>query len=195
MPPTTSFDAVEMVKGGDYQAFATLFAKYRKRLAVFLRYQTSPELRSVVEIDDLLQETFLRAFRDLGAFHYEAPGSFWNWLASIAAHVVMDTARFQSRQKRQAEAMVPFRSESNPHGADPVDAKTPSLLLSEKEAVQSLIERLDALPEDYRRVIVWSKIEGLTTAEIAARLGKSREAAALLLHRALKRFRGLAAER
>jgi DNA-directed RNA polymerase specialized sigma24 family protein len=39
-----------------------------------------------------------------------------------------------------------------------------------------------------------AKVEGLTTAEIAAKLGKSREAAALLLHRALKRFRALAAE-
>jgi RNA polymerase sigma-70 factor (ECF subfamily) len=193
-PPTTSFGAVERVKGGDYDAFSALFAKYRRRLAVLLRYKAGPELLSVVEIDDLLQETFLRAFRDIEHFTYESPGSFWNWLSSIAGHIVLDTARFQGRQKRQAAQVVRFRSPSNPNGPDPLDPKTPSLLLSEKEAVQSLFERLDALPEDYRQAILLAKVEGLTTAEIAAKLGKSREAAALLLHRALKRFRALAAE-
>jgi RNA polymerase sigma-70 factor (ECF subfamily) len=195
MPPhTTSFGAVESVKGGDYDAFAALFAKYRRRLAVLLRYKAGPELRSTVEIDDLMQETFLRAFRDIQHFTYESPGSFWNWLSSIAGHVVMDAARFDGRQKRQAADVVRFRSASNPNGPDPVDAKTPSLLLSEKEAVGTLFERLDALPEDYRQAILLAKVEGLSTAEVAARMGKSREGAALLLHRALKRLRALAEE-
>ncbi|HLY15582.1 MAG TPA: sigma-70 family RNA polymerase sigma factor [Bryobacteraceae bacterium] len=188
-PPTTSFGAVEKVKSGDYDAFSALFGKYRRRLAVFLRYTAGPELLATFEIDDLLQETFLRAFRDVARFTYESPGSFWNWLASIAGHVVLDAARFQGRQKRHAAEILRFRSETNPLGPDPVDCKTPSLLLSEKEAVAALFERLDALPEDYRQVILLAKVEGLSTAEIAARLGKSRENAALLLHRALKRFR------
>jgi DNA-directed RNA polymerase specialized sigma24 family protein len=54
-----------------------------------------------------------------------------------------------------------------------------------------LLERLDALPADYRQAILLAKIEGLSTAELAERMGKSREAAALLLHRAVKRFREL----
>lgn len=191
-PPTTSFGAIERVKGGDYEAFSTLFAKYRRRLAVLLRYKAGAELLASVEIDDLLQETFLRAFRDLQQFTYESPGSFWNWLSSIAGHVVQDSARFQGRQKRQPGEVVRFRSETNPAGPDPADFKTPSLLLSEKEAVETLFKRLDALPEDYRQAILLAKVEGLATSEIAAKLGKSRQSAALLLHRALKRFRALA---
>jgi RNA polymerase sigma-70 factor (ECF subfamily) len=194
MTPTTSFGAVEKVKGGDDGAFAALFAKYRRRLAALLRYKAGPVLLATVEVDDLLQETFLQAFRDIGRFQYAAPGSFWNWLASIASHVVQDAARFQGRQKRNAGDVVRFRSPSNPDGPDPVDRKTPTLLLSEKEAVQSLFERLEALPSDYREAILLAKIEGLSTSEVAARMGKTREAAALLLHRALKRFRALAGE-
>ena len=193
MTPTTSFGAVERVKGGDYDAFAALFSKYRRRLAALLRYKAGPALLATVEVDDLLQETFLQAFRDIGRFNYQAPGSFWNWLASIAGHVAQDAARFQGRQKRAGD-VVRFRSASNPDGPDPVDAKTPTLLLSEKEAVAALFERLEALPPDYREAILLAKIEGLSTAEIAARMGKTREAAALLLHRALKRFRALAGE-
>jgi len=191
-PPTTSFHAVERVKGGDYNAFAALFGKYRRRLAALLRYKAGADLLEAVEIDDLLQETFLRAFRDIEHFSYESPGSFWNWMASIAGHVVLDAARFEGRQKRHAAEVVRFRSPSNPHGPDLIDSKTPSLLLSEKEAVQLFFKRLEALPEDYRQAILLTKVEGLSTAEIAARLGKSREAVALLLHRALKRFRSVA---
>ena len=192
--PTTSFRAVQRVRSGDAEGFSTLFAKYRPRLAVLLRYKAGSELLASVEIDDLLQETFLRAFRDIDHFAYESPGSFWNWLASIAGHVVLDAVRFQGRQKRHAGEVVRFRSESNPDGPDPVDTKTPTLLLAEKERVEALFLRLEALPEDYRQAILLAKVEGLTTAEIAQRLGKSREAAALLLHRALKRFRALARE-
>jgi RNA polymerase sigma-70 factor (ECF subfamily) len=193
-PPTTSFGAVEKVKGGDYHAFATLFAKYRRRLAALLRYKAGADLLAAVEVDDLLQETFLRAFRDIQRFNYQAPGSFWNWLASIAGHVVEDAARFEGRQKRNAADVVRFRSATNPGGPDPVDLKTPTLLLSEKEDVAALFVRLDALPPDYREAILLAKIEGLSTSELAARLGKTREGAALLLHRALKRFRALAGQ-
>ncbi len=194
MTPTTSFGAVEKVKGGDYHAFAALFAKYRRRLAALLRYKAGADLLAAVEVDDLLQETFLRAFRDIQRFNYQAPGSFWNWLASIAGHVVEDAARFEGRQKRNAADVVRFRSATNPGGPDPVDLKTPTLLLSEKEDVAALFVRLDALAPDYREAILLAKIEGLSTSELAARLGKTREGAALLLHRALKRFRALAGQ-
>jgi len=60
--------------------------------------------------------------------------------------------------------------------------------------VQALFARLEGLPPDYREAILLAKVEGLSTAEIAARMGKTREAVALLLHRALKRLRALAGE-
>jgi DNA-directed RNA polymerase specialized sigma24 family protein len=55
-----------------------------------------------------------------------------------------------------------------------------------------MLARLNTLPSEYRQVILWAKMEGLSTKEMAERLGRSREATALLLHRALKRFRALA---
>jgi RNA polymerase sigma factor (sigma-70 family) len=70
-----------------------------------------------------------------------------------------------------------------------VDSKTPSRLLSQDEAFTSLLRDLDALPDDYREVILLIKVEGLSTQEAAERMGKSREAIALLLHRAIQRLR------
>ncbi len=190
---TSSFGLIELAKQGEQEAFSRLFERYERRLAVLIHVKLGPELRSAVEVDDILQETFARAFAGIRQFTYRSPGGFMAWLASIAGHVIVDAARYHGRERRAGEA-VRFRSVSNPAGPEPADTATPSRMLRHKEAVDSLLQRLDALPPDYREVIVLAKIEGLTTAEVAERIGKSREAAALLLHRALKRFRALAEE-
>lgn len=190
-PATSSLRLIDRIKNGDREAFSPLFEKYRPRLAVLIHYRLGPQLRQFVEVDDLLQETFLKAFNDMGRFEYRTPGSFMLWLAAIAEHVIVDLARSHGRQKRHANEIVGFRTESRPDGVELVDSKTPSRLLTEKQRVQDLLEKLDALPDEHRQVILMAKIEGLSTQEMAERLGRSRGATALLLHRAIKRFREL----
>jgi RNA polymerase sigma-70 factor (ECF subfamily) len=188
---TSSFSLVDRVKNGDHAAFALLFEKYKRRLAVLIHYKLSPELRRFAEVDDVLQETLIEAYRDIDSFSYRKPGSLFTWLSRISDHVIADLARFHGRQKRHPADLIRFRSESNPEGPEPVDTRTPSRVLSEKEGVLALIERLNQLPEDYRQAILLSKVEGLSTEEVAARTGRSKEAVALLLHRAIKRFRSI----
>jgi RNA polymerase sigma-70 factor (ECF subfamily) len=188
--PTSTFDLLEQAQAGDRNAINRAFEKYQRRLAVLVHFKLSDRVRSFAEVDDIVQETFLRAFRDLQNFHYHAPGSFLRWLSAIADHAVVDRVRYQDRERRAGEE-IPFRSASNPAGPEPVDTETPSRLLAQQEAVDRLLARLSALPEDYRTAILLAKIEGLSTAEMAERLGKSREAVALLVFRAVKRFRAL----
>ena len=188
---TTSLGLIQRVKAGDQDAFTSLFDRYYRRLAVLIHYKLSDKLRGTMEVDDLLQETFLRAFRDIEHFSYRAPGSFLRWLASIADHVVIDAARTQGRLRR-AGMPVRFRSASNPGGPEPLDTKTPSRILAQQEAIDGLLARLDALTDEYRQVILMAKMEGLSTQEMSQRLGRTREATSLLLHRALKRFKELA---
>jgi RNA polymerase sigma-70 factor (ECF subfamily) len=64
-------------------------------------------------------------------------------------------------------------------------------VLAQEERLQALIGKLDALPEQYREVLLLAKMEGLTTEEISSRLGKPRPAVSLLLFRALRRLREL----
>ena len=191
--PTSTFALLEKAKTGDEQALSRAFEKHRRRLAVLIHYKLSPHARQSCEVDDLVQETHMRAFRDIGRFTYQSPGSYLRWLSSIADHVIVDRMRYLNRERRAGEE-VPFRSASNPAGPDPADTKTPSRLFAQQEAVARLLARLDALPEDYRQVLILATIEGLTTAEMAERLGKTREAVALLVFRALKRFREIARE-
>ena len=187
---TSTHDMVRRVKDGDREAFSDLFAKYRPRLASLIHFRLGPELRRFVEVDDVLQETLLRAYRDIEKFDYRGSGAFMNWLARIADHVIADLARSHGRIKRAGED-VRFRSEGNPGGPEPIDSMTPSRIFRENEELGKLIAKLDLLPDDYRTAIMLAKVEGLTTREMAERLGKSNEAVALLVHRAVKRFRAL----
>jgi RNA polymerase sigma-70 factor (subfamily 1) len=175
---------------GDEAALSRAFEKVRRRLAVLVHFKLSPRTRDFSEVEDVVQETCLRAFRDLDGFSYQSPGSFLRWLSSIADHVIIDRIRYAGRARRAGDE-VPFRSPSNPQGPEPADTKTPSRLFAQQEAVERLLDRLSALPEDYRQAILMARIEGLTTAEMAERLGKSREAVALLVYRAVRRFRAL----
>jgi len=189
-PHTSSHGLVERAQQGDQDAFSRLFEKCRPRLAVIIHCRLSSDLRRDADVDDILQETMLRAFRDIQRFEYRAPGSFMSWLVRIAEHVVVDMARAQDRQKRAGEH-VRLRSESNPGGPEPAHSYTPSRIFRENESLGQLVETLNLLPEDYRRVILLAKVEGLSISEIAARLEKSNEATSLLLHRAIKRLQSL----
>jgi RNA polymerase sigma-70 factor (ECF subfamily) len=188
--PTSTFDLLERAANGDAEALSRAFEKHRRRLAVLVRFKLGPRTRKFADAEDVVQETCLRAFRDIGHFSYQSPGSFFRWLSAIADHVIVDRVRYRNRECRAGEE-VRFRSETNPLGPEPADTATPSRLLAQREAIERLLDRLDALPEEYRQAILMAKIERLSTAEMAERLGKSREAVALLTYRAIKRFREL----
>ncbi len=190
---TTSLGLLERARNGDRAAFDALLERYWRRLAVMIHYRMSEPLRRQVGPEDILQETMFRAARDIGGFAYRQPGSFLSWLASIADRVIADAARHGSRQKRDVHRNVAVWSDSHPGGIrPPADSRTPSRILAGKQRLDRLITRLDQLPPDYRDVIVLVRVQGLSTGEAANRMGRSREAVSLLLHRALKRFRELA---
>lgn len=190
LSPTSTFDLLEQARNGNRQSLSRAFEKYRRRLAVLVHFKLGSHARELADAEDVVQETCLRAFRDIASFSYQSPGSFFRWLSAIADHVIVDRVRYRNRECRAGDE-VRFRSETNPLGPDPADTRTPSRLLAQREAVERLLDRLNALPEDYRQAILMAKIERLSTAEMAERLGKSREAVALLVYRAVKRFREL----
>jgi RNA polymerase sigma-70 factor (ECF subfamily) len=179
---------LDQAKAGDADSLSRALERNRRRLTVLVHFKLGPRARQLSDAEDVVQEVYLRAFRAIGQFTCESPGSLLRWLSVIADRVIVDRARYQGREKRAGEE-VPFRSPSNPLGPEPLDTRTPSRLLAQQEAVARLLARLNALPEEYRRAILMAKIEGLSTAEMAEQLGKSREAVALLVYRAVKRFR------
>jgi DNA-directed RNA polymerase specialized sigma24 family protein len=80
---TSTYDLLARIGQGDEAAFTTLFEKYQNRLALLIHYKLSPGLRRMADVDDVLQETFFEAFRDLKQFRYQKPGGFLGWLSRI----------------------------------------------------------------------------------------------------------------
>jgi RNA polymerase sigma-70 factor (ECF subfamily) len=191
MEPTTTFNLLLQARQGFGDAPSLLFERYRRRLAVLVRFKLGEEWRGKLDIDDLVQDTMMRAYRDLDSFTYRSPGSFLHWLSAIADHVIADAVRYQGRARRHATEVVRFRSESNPLGPEPIDSLTPSRVFAQGERLQALLQKMDELPEQYREVLLLSKIEGLTTQEMAERLKKPHEAVSLLIFRAVRRLREL----
>src|SRR5262245_20124628 len=162
---TSTLALLEKAKTGDDEALSKVFEQYRRRLTVLVHFKLSPQSRERSEVEDVVQEVCLRAFRDVDRFTYRTPGSLLRWLSAIADHVIADRVRYWNRDCRAGEE-VPFRSETNPLGPEPADSRTPSRLLCQQEAVDRLLARLSRLPEDYRQAILLVRIEGLSTAEV-----------------------------
>ena len=192
-PISSSQGLIERIKNGDHEAFSALFKKHRPRLAVLIHYRLSPELRRFFEVDDILQETFLKAFRSFDQFTYRAPGSFMSWLTRIADHALADLARSRGPGRN---VMPPKCCASAPRATPP--ALSPSIAIRpaafspRTKVCADWVERLKALPEDYRQAILLMKVDWPSPPRKPPRdMERSREATALSSYRALKRFRSL----
>ncbi|MBI4601533.1 MAG: sigma-70 family RNA polymerase sigma factor [Planctomycetes bacterium] len=135
-------------------------------------------LRGRLAVEDVVQETFARALRSLPRFRWEGEAAFERWLATIAEHVVLEEAR--AREKDAALELPPDV---------PGSAASPSKALRREERMGRLEEALAALSPEHREVILLARIERLSTAEIARRMGRSRDAVKQLLSRALKKLK------
>ncbi len=169
---------VRNARGGDRQAFDALAARFRGRLSTFVRLRLGTGLRRSVEVDDVLQESLLRAFRSIGNAEFETRQAFFSWLSTITERVIIDFARRYSARP------------SSPLDHDVVaEDVSPSRGLRREERFERLQQALDSLSPDDREAIVLARIQGLPLKEIAQRMNRSHAAVAQLLSRALKKLR------
>jgi RNA polymerase sigma-70 factor (ECF subfamily) len=157
---------------GDEQAAAELVRRHARALARFLAGGGAPE----ADIDDLVQEAFIRAFRALGTFRGQC--SFRTWLLAIGGNVLRDTQR-RARRTR----VVPLGDDLRASGGDPHEHAVAD------EAEGRLLAALGRLPRLQREVFLLRAQQGLEYAEIAAALGTTPGAARVHYHYAVKRLK------
>jgi RNA polymerase sigma-70 factor (ECF subfamily) len=158
---------VERAQAGDMHAFELLVLKYRRRIQrVIARLVRDADL-----VEDIAQETFLRAYRALPQFRGES--QFYTWLYRIA----INTAKKMLLQRQHEPAAPPpavaeeageetFAAESEPMAED-----TPETLYAARELAQAVEQALADLPEDWRQAVTLREIDGLSYEDIAARMG------------------------
>lgn len=163
--------------------FASIFSEYRERIRLYIMGL----VRNAAEADDILQETFVRAYEKLSTLKEQSKLS--PWLYRIATNLCYDRFR-QVSSRVQSQPFEQVR-ESDP-SLEILDQETPRLdkVFEQKEMSTCVQEYIDDLPNAYRAVIMLHDLEGLTNAEIAEILGCSVATAKIRLHRARTKLRG-----
>ena len=182
---------VALAKDGDESALNQLWKVYGPRVHWIMRFRMGRELRSKLDSMDLAQDALVSALEGLGEFTYKNEGDFLRWLSKIAENRLRDNLDKLHADKRDIRKEVrlddygPTTAGGFVRTPGPIDATTPSVIMSRKEELDKLEKAIDQLKPEYRKVIVLAKIDGLSYKEIGDRLGKSTDAVGHLLSRAM----------
>jgi RNA polymerase sigma-70 factor (ECF subfamily) len=152
-----------------------LYLMVVRRYELMLRGYLAGQLYNISEADDLAQEVFLTAWRDLGGFH--RGGDFGAWLRGIARNRLL--THFRSQQRR-ASAVERFQAEVVRLAAQEIEAVARH---DESGRIERLLHCISRLPEKLRRV-VHSGLEGARPAALAEELQTSLPAIYQLHYRA-----------
>ncbi len=185
MQPAAAEDTtlVEETLEGNQLSFQLLIERYQDRIFGLVRHYT----RSAVEVEDIVQDTFIKAYRKLDSFQHQS--SFSTWLYRIAVNTALD---FLKRMGRN-----PVRAVEDPEvtagGADGSGLKrsiaAPEAELEREEITRITHEVLEELPEIFRTVLILREFEEMAYQDIADLLGISIGTVESRLFRARARFK------
>ena len=155
---------VERAKRGDTRAFEMLVVKYQRRIERLIGRM----VRDADLVQDVAQESFIRAYRALPQFRGDS--AFYTWLYRIAVNTAKKTLVELKRDIVVPESALhsvddgeePSRAES-----ELSDGETPEAVLASREIAAAVNAAIEALSEDLRQAITLREIEGLSYEEIA----------------------------
>lgn len=154
---------VERVQHGDKHAFDLLVIKYQRKLARLL----SQFIRDNAEVEDIAQETFIKAYRALPSFRGDS--AFYTWLYRIGINTAKNFLVSQGRKVPTTVSEFDNEEAENFEEAGRLrEVSTPESELMSKQIAQTVNQSLEALPEELRTAIILREIEGLSYEEIAS---------------------------
>ena len=166
-PDNSDHQLVERAVAGDQRAFELLVIKYQRRIERLIGRM----VRDVDLVEDIAQETFIRAWRALHQFRGDA--QFYTWLYRIAVNTakkaLMDLKRNPTVRGNGADSAE--EDETFQRGNELISEETPESVFAAKEIAEAVNAAMEALPEDLRQAVALREIEGLSYEEIADLMG------------------------
>lgn len=153
---------VERAQRGDKQAFGLLVSKYQRKLIRLL----SRLIRDSAEVEDVAQESFIKAYRALPSFRGES--AFYTWLYRIGINTAKNYLVSQGRRAPTTTEFDSEEAETFEEGEQLRDINTPERLLMSKQIGETVDAALADLPEELRTAIVLRELEGMSYEEIAS---------------------------
>ncbi|MAE29003.1 MAG: RNA polymerase sigma factor RpoE [Planctomycetes bacterium] len=173
---------VEETLGGSPLAFQLLMERYQRRIFALARHYT----RNAAEVEDLVQDTFLKAYTRLEQFQHQS--SFYTWLYRIGVNTCLDFHKRRGRNPVQAVEDPELAAEASESSLGRQVA-SPSATLEAAEVAEITREVLEEMPEIFRTVIILREFEDLAYQDIADALGISIGTVESRLFRARARFK------
>lgn len=176
---------IEKAQGGDVASFQRLFERMRPRLEAWVALRLGPHLKSRLDIEDVVQEVQMQAYRSFGRFTPQgADGGFWRWISTIANNRIRDLHDHHFlAQKRSPEREEKLR-------ADLLASQTSaSVRAMRQESHELLLVAFQRLSQDYRDVIRLCTFDGLSYRDAADLLGITPENVSARLSRARAKLR------
>jgi len=150
---------VDRVLNGDKNAFNLLVVRYQNKLAHLVSRYVLPS-----EVPDVVQETFIKAYRSLSSFKGES--IFYTWLYRIAVNTAKNYLISQGRRPPSSDIDA-SEAESYDSAESLRDIDNPENLALSKEVGKVVFEAIEALPDDLKTAITLREIDGLSYEEIA----------------------------
>ena len=182
--PKEDVSLVAETLAGNQLSFQLLVERYQDRMFGLVRHYT----KNAVEVEDIVQDTFLKAYRRLETFQRQS--SFSTWLYRIAVNTALDFLKRMGRSPVQA-VEDPELSASPVRGqaGSGVAIAAPDARLRREEIARITAEVLDELPEIFRTVLVLREFEDMSYQQMAEVLGVSIGTVESRLFRARARFK------
>jgi RNA polymerase sigma-70 factor, ECF subfamily len=164
--PTDNADwqLVQRCVGGDMRAFELLVQKYERRVQRLIgRF-----IRDDALVEDLAQETFIRAYRALPQWRGEA--QFYTWLYRIAVNTAKKELMDAKRDPIITESALRSHGDDDDEPALPdadFDGETPETALASRQIADAITLALEALPQELRQAVTLREIEGMSYEDIA----------------------------
>jgi RNA polymerase sigma-70 factor (ECF subfamily) len=160
----TDLMLVERTVAGDQKAYELLVLKYQRRIERLIGRM----VRDTNLVEDIAQETFIRAYRALAQFRGEA--QFYTWLYRIAVNTAKKALVDLKRDPLVSESALRGGEEEDETSTvenELTTSETPESLLAAKEIAAAVNSAMDALPDELRQAVTLREIEGLSYEEIA----------------------------
>ena len=165
VPADTDLMLVERTVAGDQKAFELLVLKYQRRIERLIGRM----VRDTDLVEDIAQETFIRAYRALAQFRGEA--QFYTWLYRIAVNTAKKALVDLKRDPLVSESALRGGGDDDDETSavenELTSAETPETVLAAKEIAAAVNSAMEALPDDLRQAVTLREIEGLSYEEIA----------------------------
>jgi RNA polymerase sigma-70 factor (ECF subfamily) len=174
--------AVERARSGDSDAFRLLVEQHSRAVFRLAFRMTGNEQ----DAEDVVQETFLRAYRQLDK--YEARSSFSTWLYRIASNYSLDLIRMRKRHEDRRERGK-ASEERDILQTIPVNAPGPDRIAHSNQVQARVNEALNELSDQERTAFVLRHFEGLSIDEIGEALGTGTNATKHSIFRAVQKLR------